>query len=168
MIVVLASFSAIGCKNNNTNPGDTITGTDIGEKHPGDFYLNATIKLEFSPSTPTDGQTLINMLEPNLPKDIKNVLYTINPDGSITTTSGNDKNTIAKDAIKKEGDNKYIITTVTSGEISSVMPEEKEEFTFNADGTATSTSYVIFKSKDGNTYNLYFYKDGQLTKEPVQ
>ncbi|OEJ15755.1 hypothetical protein BFL38_09820 [Brachyspira hampsonii] len=164
IISILASFSAIGCKNNNTNP-DTSTGTDIGEKYQGIWYLNAAPNLQFSPEAPAAdiANTLIDYFKQSFNTPIKNEQYTINSDGSIL----NGQTTIEKNKISKEGDNKYIADltiNIPTPNPSISISGLKEAYTFNTDGqTATAESYIIINI-GGKSYNLYVYRDGTFTR----
>ncbi|MEI0558303.1 hypothetical protein [Brachyspira intermedia] len=173
IIVILASFSVIGCKNPNTDPGTTVTGTDIGEKYAGTWYLNATPNLQFSPESPSTeiANAIINLVKPSLPVQFKNDQYTINTDGSIAIGTGITQDKIEKNKISKEGNNKYIadlsdnIPPMTDPTFS--ITAMKESYTFTDAKTATVESYIVFNI-DGKSYNLYIYKDGTFTTTQQQ
>ena len=165
IIVILASFSAIGCKNNNTNPG--ATGTDIGEKYAGTWYLNATPNLQFSPDAPAGeiGNIIIDSFKNQFNTPIVNQECTINSDGSIAIGTGITQDKIEKNKISKEGNNKYIIDLPTDG----FPPTQyfsltaiRQAYTFQNTTTATAESYIVINIA-GKSYNLYIYQDGTFT-----
>lgn len=174
IIVILASFSAIGCKNPNTDPGTTVTGTDIGEKYSGTWYLNATPNWHFSPDAGIDSMLASAIIEsfkqnPNFNKTIQNEQYIINKDGSILDGIPPLQITIEKNNISKEGDNKYIISISAPSDLPQdpnfTISAIREAYTFNADGqTATAESYIVINIM-GKSYNLYVYEDGTFTKQ---
>lgn len=164
IIVILASFSAIGCKNPNTDP--TPTGTDIGEKYAGTWYLNATMKVEFGNPAPQNADQIIAEFDPQLDGTaVKNDQIIINDDGSIKDSAGD---IIQKTDIVKQGD-KYIVKLKNDypNLPQDIFPEAGMEITFNADGTGTVATYLVM-NLNNNYYNFYLFKDGKLTKNPVQ
>ena len=167
IIAILASFSAIGCKNNNTNP-DTTQSTDIGEKYAGTWYLNATPNLKFYPEVPVDylANIIIVLFNDRFNNPAVNQEYTINSDGSIVIGTGITQEKIEKNKISKEGNNKYIIDFPIDGFDQSIyftITAMRQAYTFNADGkTATAESYVTIDVQ-GKSYNVYIYQDGTFT-----
>ncbi|OEJ15756.1 hypothetical protein BFL38_09825 [Brachyspira hampsonii] len=161
-ILILAGFSAIGCKNNNTNPD---TGTDIGEKYQGTWYLNAATKFEFYPDSPPLAAQIIADFESMLNSVYQDMELIINTDGSVIFAGGK----IEKNNIMKEGSNKYIITLYNDNVSMEYLIAEKYELTFNADGTGNMSIYIII-NVGGNNYNLYLFRDGTITatKQNVQ
>ncbi|PTY41414.1 hypothetical protein [Brachyspira hampsonii] len=161
-ILILSGFYAIGCKNNNTNPD---TGTDIGEKYHGTWYLNAETKFEFYPDSPPLADQIIADFESVVDSVFQDVELIINTDGSVVFYGS----TIEKNNIIKEDSNKYMITLYNNNLSTEYIVEEKYELTFNTDGTGNMLSYIIINV--GKThYNLYLFRDGKITttKQNVQ
>ena len=130
--------------------------------------LNATVKYEVLPQdTPAQVKSIIAAFQGIIPdgKVFNNVKVTINADGSITSfnpINPGQSSIIDKSKITKEGDYTYIITSSTP-EMSGA--KEIDVYTFNADGTGATINSRLEMSVNNITYQIYFYKDGTLTKQ---